>query len=152
MPETQVAQSDIQSVLREARKFNPPAEFSPHARVRSMTEYQQIYAASAADPEGFWANIAGELNWFQKWNRVIEWDLPWAKWFVGGKINLAYNCLDRHLTTWRRNKAAIIWEAETSEVRTLTYQQLYTEVCKFANVLKSLGIRPGDTAAVYMGM
>ena len=152
MPETQVAQPDIQSVLREARKFNPPAEFSPHARVRSMTEYQQIYAASAADPEGFWANIAGELNWFQKWNRVIEWDLPWAKWFVGGKINLAYNCLDRHVQSARKNKAAIIWEGEPGEIRTLTYQQLLREVSKCANALKQVGIKTGDRVAIYMGM
>ena len=152
MPETQLAQPNIQSVLREARKFNPPAEFSQQARVRSMAEYQQIYAASAADPEGFWANIAGELTWFQKWDKVLEWDSPWAKWFLGGKINLSYNCLDRHVAGAGKNKTAIIWEGEPGEVRALTYEQLLHEVSKCANALKEMGIKAGDRVAVYMGM
>ena len=152
MPETQAAQQDIQSVLREARKFEPPAEFSQHARIKSMAEYQKIYDASAADPEKFWVNVAGELHWFQKWNKVLEWDLPWAKWFLGGKINLSYNCLDRHVAGARKNKTAIIWEGEPGEVRTLTYEQLLREVSKCANALKHMGINAGDRVAIYMGM
>ena len=93
-----------------------------------------------------------ELHWFKKWDKVLEWNHPWAKWFVGGQINLSYNCLDRHVQTARKNKAAIIWESEPGEVRTLTYQQLHREVQKFANVLKSLGVKKGDRVAIYMGM
>jgi acetyl-CoA synthetase len=154
MPETQVAtqEHDIQSILREGRKFDPPAEFAQHARIKSMAEYQKMYDAAAADPEKFWAGVAGELHWFQKWNKVLEWDLPWAKWFVGGKINLSYNCLDRHVSGPRKNKAAIVWEGEPGDVRTLTYQQLLGEVSKCANALKQLGIKAGDRVAIYMGM
>ena len=154
MPETQAAtqQHDIQSILREGRKFDPPAEFAQHARIKSLAEYQKIYDAAAADPEKFWAGVAGELHWFQKWNKVLEWDLPWAKWFVGGKINLSYNCLDRHVNGPRKNKAAIIWEGEPGDVRTLTYQQLLAEVSKCANALKQVGIKAGDRVAIYMGM
>ena len=97
-------------------------------------------------------DIARELHWFKPWDKVLEWNCPWAKWFVGGQINLSYNCLDRHVSTWRKNKAAIIWESEPGEVRTLTYQQLHREVQKFANVLKSLGVKKGDRVAIYMGM
>ncbi|SRR5579884_745252 len=154
MPESQVAtqQHDIQSILREGRKFDPPAEFAQHARVKSMAEYQKMYDAAAADPETFWAGVAGELHWFQKWNKVLEWNLPWAKWFVGGKINLSHNCLDRHVSGPRKNKAAIVWEGEPGDVRTLTYQQLLGEVSKCANALKQLGIKAGDRVAIYMGM
>ena len=149
---TQVAQQDIQSVLREARKFDPPAEFSQQARVKSLAEYQKMYDDAAADPEKFWANVAGELHWFQKWNKVLEWDLPWAKWFLGGKINLSYNCLDRQVQSGRKDKIAILWEGEPGEVRTFTYQQLLREVSKCANALKALGIKRGDRVAIYMGM
>ena len=98
---------------------------------------------AAEDPEGFWAGIASELHWFEKWNKVLEWDLPFSKWFVGGKTNISYNCLDRHLTTPRKNKVAILWEGEPGDVRALSYQMLHREVCRFANVLKSLGLKDG---------
>jgi acetyl-CoA synthetase len=143
---------DIQSSLNEKRLFVPPSEFSSHAHIKSLAEYKRLYAEADRDPETFWGNIARELDWFQPWSKVLEWDTPWAKWFVGGKINLAHNCLDRHLTTWRRNKAALIWEGEPGEIRTLTYQQLHSEVSKFANALKSLGVKKGDRVAIYMGM
>src|SRR5947207_9927207 len=94
--------------------------------------------------------MAEELHWFKKWDRVLEWNVPHAKWFLGGKINLSYNCLDRHIATWRRNKAALIWEGEPGDKRTLTYQQLHAEVCKFTNALKALGIKKGDVATLYM--
>ncbi|HWC18302.1 MAG TPA: acetate--CoA ligase, partial [Terriglobales bacterium] len=153
MPETQAAQhQDIQSILREGRKFDPPPGFIQQASVKSLAEYRKLYDAAAADPEKFWAGVAGELHWFQKWNKVLEWELPWAKWFVGGKLNLSYNCLDRHVGGPRENKVAIIWEGEPGEVRTLTYRQLLREVSKCANALKSLGIKAGDRVAIYMGM
>ena len=148
----QGAGPNIDSILTEKRSFPPPPEFSKSAHIRSKEEYDKLCASAAADPEGFWADIARELHWFEPWNKVLEWDCPWAKWFLGGKINLSYNCLDRHVQSWRKNKAAIIWEGEPGEVRTYTYQQLLTEVCKFANVLKSLGIKSGDRVAIYMGM
>ena len=149
---SQAAGPNIDSILQETRSFAPPAEFSKNAHIHSKEEYDKICARAAADPESFWADIARELHWFEPWTKVLEWDSPWAKWFVGGKINLSYNCLDRHVATWRKNKAAIIWEGEPGEVRTYTYQQLLSEVCKFANVLKSLGIKAGDRVAIYMGM
>ena len=142
----------IDSILNERRVFQPSPEFSQTAHIKSIEQYEQLYRQAEDDPEKFWAEIASHLHWFRKWDRVLEWNAPWAKWFVGGQINLSYNCLDRHVATWRRNKAAIIWEGEPGEIRTLTYQQLLTEVKKFANVLKSLGIRKGDTVAIYMGM
>jgi len=143
---------NIDSVLNETRVFNPSAEFSQQADIKSLEEYERLYAEAESNPEEFWARIASELHWFRAWNKVLDWQLPWAKWFVGGLINISYNCLDRHVATWRRNKAAIIWEGEPGEVRTLTYQQLLSEVSKFANVLKQVGINKGDTVAIYMGM
>ncbi len=148
----QAAGPNIDSILTETRSFPPPPEFSKNAHIHSKEEYDALCARAAADPEAFWAGIAKELHWFEPWNKILEWETPWAKWFVGGKLNLSYNCLDRHVATWRKNKAAIIWESEPGEVRTLTYQQLLSEVCKFANVLKSLGIKAGDRIAIYMGM
>ncbi len=151
-PSSEVPSNDIQSSLNERRLFPPPAEFSAQAHVPSMAEYERLYEEADRDPEGFWGKIAGELDWFEPWTKVLEWDAPWAKWFVGGKLNITHNCLDRHLVGARRNKAAIIWEGEPGEVRTLTYHQLHAEVCKFANVLKSLGVKKGDRVAIYMGM
>src|SRR5262245_11306872 len=142
----------IDSLLREARVFEPPASFSQRAHIRSREEYDQIYERSVRDPEGFWADIAKELDWFSPWTNVLEWDEPFSKWFVGGQINISHNCLDRHLTGWRRNKAALIWEGEPGDSRTLTYQQLHREVCRFANVLKSLGVQKGDRVAIYLPM
>ena len=117
-----------------------------------MADYERLYEEADRDPETFWGRIARELDWFEPWTKVLEWNVPWAKWFVGGKMNLSHNCLDRHVTTWRKNKAAIIWEGEPGEIRTLTYQQLLSEVSKCANVLKSLGVKKGDRVAIYMGM
>ncbi|HJZ68040.1 MAG TPA: acetate--CoA ligase [Blastocatellia bacterium] len=142
----------IDSILKETRVFQPAEQFSEQAHVKSLDQYEQLYREAETDPENFWGRVAGDLHWFRKWDKVLEWNSPWAKWFVGGQINLSYNCLDRHVATWRRNKTAFIWEGEPGEVRTLTFQQLLNEVSKFANVLKSLGINKGDTVAIYMGM
>src|SRR5258708_1927411 len=144
--------TNIDSILQEQRRFEPPAEFAQSAHVASLADYERLYKESVDDPETFWGRYASELHWFKKWDKVLEWDGPWAKWFAGGQINLSYNCLDRHVEGWRKNKAAIIWESEPGEVRTLTYQQLHREVQKFANVLKSLGVKKGERIAIYMGM
>src|SRR5499427_2805839 len=149
---TQEVAQNIDSILTETRSFAPPEEFREQALIKSEADYERLRAKAQADPEAFWADIARELHWFKPWEKVLEWNAPWAKWFLGGKINLSYNCLDRHISTWRKNKAAIIWESEPGEVRTLTYQQLHAEVQKFANVLKSLDIKSGDRVAIYMGM
>jgi acetyl-CoA synthetase len=145
-------QANIDSVLTENRVFECSEEFRSKAHVKSMAEYERLYREAETDPDKFWGEVAGELHWFKKWDKVREWDCPWAKWFSGGELNLSYNCLDRHVATWRRNKAALIWEGEPGEVQTLTYQQLLLEVSKFANVLKSLGVKKGDRVAIYMGM
>ena len=142
----------IESVLHELRKFEPSPEFRQSAHIGSPEEYERIYRESVDHPEQFWGRIAEDLHWFRKWDSVLEWKAPWAKWFVGGQLNLSYNCLDRHVQGPRKNKAALIWEGEPGEVRTLTYQQLHREVQKFANVLKSLGVEKGDRVAIYMGM
>jgi acetyl-CoA synthetase len=140
----------IESLSNEQRVFPPPAEFAAQAHVKSFAEYERLYEEAAKDPAAFWAKQAEDLHWFKKWDTVLEWNEPFAKWFVGGKINIAYNCLDRHLETSRRDKTAIIWEGEPGEKRTLTYQQLHVEVSKFANVLKKLGVQSGDRVALYM--
>jgi len=148
-----MSQPTIESVLNEKRLFEPSAEFSQAAHIKSLEEYQQIYDRAAADPAAFWADLADkELHWFEKWHTVLDWQPPSVKWFDGGKINISYNCLDRHLTTWRKNKAALIWEGENGDSRTLTYSQLHREVCQFANALKQLGIQKGDRVGIYMPM
>jgi len=144
--------TDILSVLKETRVFAPPAEFQKRAHVSSLDQYRRLYARSVEDPEGFWAEQAEALAWIRRWDRVLDWKAPFAKWFTGGQLNLSANCLDRHLGTWRRNKAAIVWEGEPGEIRTLTYQQLHHDVCRFANVLKQLGVGKGDRVGIYMPM
>ncbi|HAJ63800.1 MAG TPA: acetate--CoA ligase [Cyanobacteria bacterium UBA8543] len=148
-----MSEATIESILQEKRLFSPSAEFSREAHIKSLEDYQQLYDKAKADPQQFWASLAEtELHWFQKWDTVLDWQPPFAKWFVGGKINISYNCIDRHLTTWRRNKAALIWEGEPGDSRTLTYAQLHREVCQFANVLKQLGVKKGDRVGIYMPM
>jgi acetyl-CoA synthetase len=148
-----MSQPTIESILQEKRLFSPTPEFSQSAHIKSLQEYQRLYEKAKAHPEQFWAELAEqELNWFAKWEKVLDWQPPFAKWFVNGKINISYNCLDRHLTTWRKNKAAIIWEGEPGDSRTLTYAQLHREVCQFANVLKQLGVQKGDRVGIYMPM
>ncbi len=151
--EAVMSESNIESILHEERVFYPPAAFSQQATIKTVEEYEQLYDRAKADPQKFWAELAQkELHWFEKWHTVLDWQPPFAKWFVGGKINISYNCLDRHLATWRRNKAALIWEGEPGDSRTLTYAQLHREVCQFANVLKQLGAKKGDVVGIYMPM
>lgn len=148
-----MSQPTIESILQENRLFAPTPEFSQNAHIKSLEEYKQLYEKAKANPEAFWAELAEtELHWFQKWDQVLDWQPPFAKWFVNGKINISYNCLDRHLTTWRKNKAALIWEGEPGDSRTLTYFQLHREVCQMANVLKQLGVKKGDRIGIYMPM
>ena len=153
-----IANQDLESTLREDRVFPPPPEFAVQANIKSLAEYESLYARSIADPESFWAEAASELHWFENWSKVLDWNLPLAKWFVDGKINLSYNCVDRHALSERASKTAIIWEGEpynadgSSQIRRLTYAELHVEVQRFANALKSLGIKKGDRVAVYMGM
>jgi acetyl-CoA synthetase len=141
---------DITSVLKEERVFNPSPDFCKKAHLNSLEDYEAMYRRSIDDPDGFWSEQAEKLHWFKKWDKVLEWNEPFAKWFVGAKTNLSYNCLDRHLSTWRKNKAALVWEGEPGDSRVLTYQDLHREVCKFANVLKSLDVKAGDRVIIYM--
>jgi acetyl-CoA synthetase len=146
------AASNITSVLKETRLFPPPPTFSAEARIKSALEYEQLWQRAHDDPEKFWADLADSLHWFRAWDKVLVWNEPHAQWFVGGKINVSYNCVDRHLENGRKNKAAILWEGEPGDTRVLRYQDLHREVCKFANVLKGLGIRAGDRVTIYLPM
>jgi len=148
--QARMSTANIESVLHEERVFPPPESFSKQAHIKSPEELEKLRTEAFADPEGFWGRMAEELHWFKKWDTVLKWNPPHAEWFGGGKINISYNCLDRHLETWRRNKAALIWEGEPGDTRTLTYQQLHTQVCKFANVLKKADVQTGDRVALYM--
>jgi acetyl-CoA synthetase len=145
--------SQFDTVSQEARVFPPPPAFARQAHLRSLDQYQEMYARSIAEPEKFWAEVAGELHWFQKWHTVLNAkNAPFYRWFEGGLTNISYNCLDRHLHGATRNKAAIIFEGEAGDQRVLTYADLHREVCLFANVLKGLGVKKGDKVALYMAM
>ncbi len=151
--------TNIDSVLHEIRVFPPTRDFAKAAHIQSMAQYKKLYKESITAPEKFWAKQAKqELVWVKPWKKVLEWKEPFAKWFVGGQLNVSANCLDRHLGTARANKAALIWEGEPAapdkpgEQRTLTYKQLHHEVCLFANVLKRNGVRKGDRVLIYLPM
>jgi acetyl-CoA synthetase len=138
--------AEISDLLRENRSFPPAPAFSAAANVRDA----EVYGRAERDPEAFWAGFASELDWFTPWTRVLEWNPPHAKWFVGGRLNATVNCVDRHARGSRRNKAALIWEGEPGDRRTLTYWDLYRQVSQFANVLKTLGVKRGDRVAIYL--
>jgi len=146
---------DIESLLKEKRVFKPDARFARHANW-SKKDVAEHRKQGEKSPQRFWARMAREhLTWFKKWDKALDWKPPFARWFVGGKLNVSYNCLDRHLegdNAWRRNKAAIIWEGEPGDTRVITYAELHRDVCRFANVLKDLGIKKGDRVALYMPM
>ncbi len=143
---TDTHKAEYDDLLREDRSFPPPESF----RARAVVSDPSIYAEAERDVEGYWSRLAHELVWTKPWDKVLDWQPPHAKWFVGGQLNVSANCLDRHLGGPRSNKAAIIWEGEPGDSRTLTYRDLHRDVCQFANVLKSLGIRKGDRVAIYM--
>src|SRR3989338_3842153 len=153
---------EIEIMSKEDRTYYPPKGLSKSAHIKSFKEYEALYKESIENPKKFWARAAREnLEWVKKWDKVMEYDFsrigehkaPFVRFFSGGKLNVSYNCLDRHVKTARRNKAAIIWQGEKEEEkRTLTYQQLHIEVCKFSNVLKSNGVKKGDVVTLYMPM
>ncbi len=145
--------------MQEHRLFPPPKEFSAAAHLKSRAEYDKLYRQSIDHPDEFWGGVARELHWFKPWDKVLNWELPFAKWFVGGKTNLSYNCIDRHIAAGRGNKTAILWEGELEaapgqggKVRKISFTELKAEVCKFANGLKKLGVKKGDRVTVYMPM
>ena len=147
-----MSEKHIESLLQETRLFDPPAEFASRAHIKSRAEYDELCERARNDREGFWAGIAEELHWFRKWDTVLDWKPPFAKWFVGGQTNISHNCLDRHLDGPRRTKPAIMWEGEPGDKRVLTYEELHAEVARFAGGLRSLGIEAGDRVALYMPM
>src|SRR5579859_7055507 len=138
----------IDALLQEDRRYPPTAEFKAQANWNDPG----IYARAEADPEAFWAEQAQAIDWFKPWDQVLDWQPPEAKWFVGAEVNASYNCVDRHLKSWRRNKAAIIFEGEPGDARVLTYRDLYREVNRCAAALKRLGVKKGDRVAIYLGM
>ncbi len=142
------SETTLDDLLKENRRFPPPADFA----ARALVSDDAIYAEAQEDPLGYWSRWAEELDWFEPWHRVLDWQPPHAKWFVGGRLNVAHNCLDRHLHGPRRNKAALIWEGEPGDVRTYTYWDLHREVSQFANALKGLGVGKGDRVAIYLPM
>ncbi len=148
-----MSESNISSTLKEKRLFKPSKAFQRTAHIRSLAAYRALYQKAHKNPEKFWADLAkSTLTWCKPWKKVLKWDAPFAQWFIGGQTNVSVNCVDRHLTSWRRNKAAIVWEGEPGDTRTLTYQELHFEVCRFANALKKLGLHKGDRVGIYMPM
>ena len=144
---------NLETILSESRKFPPSKAFREQAYVSSPEQFQKEYQASVRDPETFWSSVAEEMHWYTKWDKVLdETEAPFYKWYTGAKTNLSVNCLDRHLDSATRNKAAIIWQGEPGEERVLTYWDLWREVNKCANGLKKLGIKPGDRVAIYLPM
>jgi len=151
--------TNIESIAQEGLRFDPPAGFAAQAHVRSVEEYEALHKRSLSDPDAFWAEVAAGSHFFRKWDRVVEWNAPFAKWFVGGTTNVAYNCLDLQISRGRGDHPAILWEGEPCdaagqprEIRTLTYRDLLTEVNRFSNALTSIGVKPGDRVTLYMPM
>lgn len=140
----------ILSLTHENRSFTPSKKFQSQALIPSQSEYEELYRESIDHPDLFWPKMAQVLTWFKPWEKLLEWNCPFARWFIGGELNLSYNCIDRHIEGTRHNKAAIIWEGEPGETCTLTYQELHTEVCRFANALKAQGVQKEDTVIIYM--
>src|SRR5574341_2336428 len=137
----------LDSLLKTSRVVHPSAEITARAHI---PDYDATYRQSIADPEAFWGKVAKELDWFTPWQRVLDWNYPWAKWFVGATCNIAYNCLDRHVRTWRKNKVAVIWVGEQGEERVFTYAELFRQVSRCANALKALGLKRGDRVTIYL--
>jgi acetyl-CoA synthetase len=151
-----MSEKTIESLLQEKRVIYSPENLSKKAYIKSLDEYRNIYKKSQEDLEKFWSEKADELiDWYKRWDKVLDYsfkDRIYVKWFINGKLNASHNCLDRHLNTWRKNKAALIWEGDDGSVKTYTYQQLFHEVNKFARVLKKQGVKKGDRVAIYLSM
>jgi acetyl-CoA synthetase len=150
-----MTEKKIGSMSEDKQIYEPSDAVKLKAHIKNLDEYQKLYQRSTTDPEGFWGECAEQLDWYKKWDKVLEWDFtkPEVKWFVGGKLNASYNCLDRHLNSWRSNKVALIWQGEpVEENRVFTYQQLHYHVCKFANVLRKFGVKKGDRVSIYLPM
>src|SRR5580698_10407508 len=154
-----MADQNIESSMHETRLFPPDPALAAKAWIKSRQQYDQMYRRSIEQPEEFWGEVAAELHWFKKWDKVLDWKLPDAKWFVGGKTNVAFNCLDRQIAAGRGNKNAIVWEGEPEpdpgkggQIKKITFTQLKDDVCRFANGLKSLGVKKGDRVTIYMPM
>ncbi|MGD0541562.1 MAG: AMP-binding protein, partial [Tepidisphaeraceae bacterium] len=147
-----MSNQSIESSMHENRVFAPAADAAAKAWINSRRQYEEMYRESIDRPEEFWGKIAGELHWFKKWDRVLEWKPPFAKWFVGGRANASYNCLDFQIERGRGNKTAILWEGENGEVRSVTYEQLRQDVCRLAGGLKKLGVKKGTRVTIYMPM
>src|SRR5262245_31598145 len=145
---TTAAGTAITALLQEKRKFPPPKAFAKQANISKPS----IYREAQKNPAKFWERFAKELEWFKPWKTVLQWKVPYAKWFVGGKLNVSHNCLDRHIKTARRTRAAIIWEGEPGDSRTLTYWDLYREVNLFASALQRVGVKKGDRVTIYLPM
>ncbi len=153
MADGRVAAGQIDTVMHESRLFPPPQEFAARARIKSEAEYQQLYDRAAADPVKFWEELGREeLHWFKPFDETLRWNEPHAEWFVGGQTNASHNCLDAHIEAGHGDRVAILWEGEPGDAKQLTYSELHREVCKFANVLKGLGIVAGDRVSIYMPM
>src|SRR5688572_378509 len=148
MTEKHIRHEEIEALLAENRRFPPPAEFAARATVNSP----EIYDEAAADLEGFWAKEASKLDWFEPWHTVLDWQAPYARWFDGGKINISYNCLDRHVNAGKGDRVAYYWEGEPGDERVITYKELLDDVSRCANALKSMGVGRGDRVAIYMPM
>lgn len=144
--------SNIESFLQEDRRFSPSDNFKAKAKISTKEEYERLYRQSLDDPEAFWGEVANELHWFKQWDKLIEWNEPFAKWFVGGQTNISYNCLEQQIARGKGEKTAIIWEGENGDSVRLTYNEMKAKVCQFANMLKSKGISKGDRVAIYMPM
>ena len=143
----------IDTVMHETRVFPPPAEFAAKARFKSLDEYQALWDRAAANLPLFWSELArDELHWFTPFTKSLEWKEPFAQWFVGGKTNASFNCLDRNLAAGLSSRTAILWEGEPGDSRSITYGELHRDVCKFSNVLKNLGIKAGDRVSIYLPM
>src|SRR5207247_9855842 len=142
--------TNIESHLVEKRVFKPSKDFAKNTRIKSLDQYRRMYRESIKQPAKFWAREASELVWRAPWKKVLHWNAPFAEWFVGGKLNISENCLDRHLTGPRRHKAAIIWEGEPGDQRTLPYPQLHRQVCRFATVLKRNNADEVDRVIIYL--
>ncbi len=144
--------NNIESFLHEDRRFSPPEKFKAKAKINNKEEYERLYRMSLGDPEAFWSSVANELHWFKPWDTLVEWNEPFAKWFLGGQTNISYNCLEHQINQGRGDKTAIIWEGENGDSISLSYNQMKDKVCQFANMLKSKGIGKGDRVIIYMPM